>query len=143
VTDESSETAQSSALRATSDVLLAAIDELQDIEIQKRSVAPDDPAFLELARRVDHLATVVLEQSGRQRAMAGVTTGPTGRATTPIVDVPADAPMATILEGWRAAERRLVAANPGSEAARMAEAEAAAYREAYRRAWEVRVDRTA
>ncbi len=126
--------ANETELRATSDVLLAALDELRSVEEEKREVPPDDPRFAELAARVDHLARTVLEQSQLQRDHAD----PERPQGTAIDDIPADAPMAAILERWRAAERRREAALPGSEEALAAEADASACREAYRRAWVAR-----
>jgi hypothetical protein len=124
-------------LRATSDVLLAALDELRALEETKRTIAPDDPLFPELAAQVDHLARTILEQSGRQREMAEAPIEPE-LATTPLAEQDPARSMGTILDEWRAAERRLADAEPGSEAARAAEADATAMREAYRRAWEER-----
>lgn len=123
-------------LRATSDVLLAALDEMRAVEELKRQVPPDDPRFADLAAQVDSLARTILEHSHEQRERAESDRLP----TIPIEAIPADAPMASILERWRAAERRLEAAPPGSEEALAAEADAAVCREAYRRAWEARAD---
>ncbi len=125
---------QEAELRATSDVLLAAIDELRTVEEEKREVSPDDPSFSELAARVDHLARTVLDLSQVQREHADARVRP----SRPISEVPADLPMAAILERWRAAERQLESTTQGSEEWLTAAAEADACREAYRRAWEMR-----
>jgi hypothetical protein len=124
-------------LRATSDVLLAAIDELRDLEERKRAVAPDDPEFAALATRVDDLARTIYEQSGRQRQLAEGPMPPEV-AATPLAEQDPARSMATILDEWRAAERRLAMAPPDSDEARAAEADTIAMREAYRRAWEER-----
>jgi hypothetical protein len=126
-------------LRATSDGLMRDLEVLGTIEAQKRSLEPDDPRLVELSERVEELAARLLASSSRQRHLTetGAARVEAGAATAPdrsIEDTPR--PIPDILSEWRAAERRLEAAEPGSADALEAEAMADHLRQEYRQAYE-------
>jgi len=105
------------ALRATSDALLRDLEVLATIEEEKRSLEPGDPRLVQLAARIEEIAQRVLVGSVRQRKLTEVVsdqveTGSPDAPDGPIGDAPR--PMQVILAEWREAERRLVAADPGS-----------------------------
>jgi hypothetical protein len=130
-------------LRSTSDGILRDLEVLSAIEEQKRTLEPGDPRIVELAKRVEEVATRVLAASVRQRQLAEINKAKVdaGVATTPetsINDTPR--PIADILAGWRAAELRLEVAEPGSAETAEAEALSDQLREEYRRAFESRQD---
>lgn len=126
-------------LRATSDAVLRDLEVLGAIETQKRALEPGDPQLVELSERVEALAARLLTASTRQRRLsevgnakvqAGVPTAPEAS----IDDTPR--PIPDILSEWRAAERRLAAAEPGSSEALEADALTEHLRQEYRRAYE-------
>jgi hypothetical protein len=94
---------------------------------------------VELSERVEALATRLLDTSTRQRHLtevnvARVEAGTQSTPATSIEDTPRAIP--DILAEWRAAERRLLAAEPGSAEAIEAEALSDHLRQEYRRAYE-------
>jgi hypothetical protein len=113
-----------------SDSLLASLDRLAALEAEKRTLAVDDPRTADLAREVQQLASRVLTKSAIQReiteqAVAGAgqedaEPAATGASRPPGMDAAEILrPMrsvALILDEWRAAERRLAAATPGTPA---------------------------
>lgn len=129
-------------LRATSDSLLRALDELHDLEARKREVPTGTETFLDLARRVEELSIEVLRRTEREASLAEdmrertEAGAPTGRPINAIPD--ADRPLATILAEWRAAERTLASADPASMEASAAAADVRHLREEYRMAHERR-----
>jgi hypothetical protein len=128
-----SETAEE--LRTTSDGIVRDLEVLAAIEEQKRTLEPGDPRIVELAERVELVATRVLAGSSRERRLAEAVDVDAGVATTrepSINDTPR--PIADVLAEWRAAERRLETATPNSAEAAEAEALSNHLREEYRRA---------
>jgi len=127
------------ALRETSDALLRDLDVLVAIEEEKRTLQPGDPRLVELADRVDALAAQVLGISGHQRDLSRQATAQVEAASPAapeqsIEDTPR--PLYAILTEWRDAERRAVAATPGSAEAIEANALVARLRDEYRAAQE-------
>ena len=125
------------ALRQTSDALLRDLDVLVTIEEEKRTLDPGDPRLVELAQRIDEIAQRVLTGAGRQRdltkvANAQVAAGSPAAPDAPIEQTPRSIP--AILSEWRDAERRAVAAAPGTADAAEAGALVNRLREEYRRA---------
>jgi hypothetical protein len=53
-------------VRAGSDDLLRALDELKELESQKRAADSSTPRFHELADRVEHQARMVMEIAGQR-----------------------------------------------------------------------------
>jgi hypothetical protein len=127
-------------LRDTSDSLLRALDRMNDMESEKRSIPTGSPRFLELASRVEDLAVEVLRRTERQMSLAEDTHerrlagGGVGRPVEAIPAAPRD--LALILSEWRDAERELADANPASAEASIAAANVRRLREEYRLAHE-------
>jgi hypothetical protein len=126
-----------SALRATSDALLADLEALEELEREKRNLQPDDPQLVDHARKVESIARRLLGQSVRQRELTSVASD---MATSGHPDTPRQTIEATpreihqILADWRDAERRARDAEPGSVEAEAANADVERYREEYRAA---------
>jgi hypothetical protein len=125
------------ALRRTSDALLRDLETLIQLEEEKRTIAPGDPALVDLAARIELIAKRVLSSSTSQRAQtqliqelaeAGSPAVPDG----PIEETPRS--IEAILAAWRQAERQLDSAEPGSAEAKEAELLVDRLREEYRHA---------
>src|SRR5687768_4699974 len=113
--DKVSETA--SALRATSDALLADLEALEELERKKRELEPDDPQLVDAARKVETIARRLLGQSVRQRELTAVVTDlvQAGHPEAPQHSIEATPrEIHQILAEWRDAERRSQDAAPGS-----------------------------
>lgn len=129
-----------SALRATSDALLTDLEVLEQLEREKRELAPDDPALVEKARKVETIARRLLGQSVRQRELTATATE---MASEGHPDAPSQSIAATpreihlILADWRDAERRARDAAQGSGDAEAAAADLERFREEYRAAHEL------
>jgi hypothetical protein len=129
-------------LRDTSDSLLRALDQMNDLEVEKRAVPTGSTHFVDLARRIEDLAVEVLRRTERQATLAEDTKarhdagGGLGR---PVEEISGKArEMSQILSEWRNAERALAVANPGSPDASVAAANVRRLREEYRLAHERR-----
>ena len=125
------------ALRETSDALLRDLDVLVTIEEEKRSLEPGDERLVELAGRIEEIAQRILSGSVRQHQLtqvvnAQVEAGSAHAPESSIDETPR--PIQAVLAEWREAERRALAAEPGSAEAAEADALVARCREEYRRA---------
>jgi hypothetical protein len=110
---------EAAMLRATSDGLILAINEVVARERLKRGVPPADPGFLQLAREVRIAAEVALELARKEEETARMTADEPGVGDLPAIEsVSPGRELATILEQWRAVEQRLAVAPPGSEEAK-------------------------
>jgi hypothetical protein len=128
-------------LRATSDGLVRDLDVLSALEDEKRGLEPGDSRLVQLAERIQELAARVLSGSSRQRhlteaVVAEVQADSPTAPDTSIEDAPRS--IVLILAEWRAAERRVEAAETGSAEAIEAQALSDHLREEYRQAWEAR-----
>ena len=126
-------------LRKTSDVLLANLDRLRELEMEKRRLPLDSPRLVELATEIEVLASTVLRTSDRQTDLAArITTKRTRQdsveGTTTIENLPAERDVHAVLAEWREAERRLADLPADSTDAAIAGSEIEALREEYRRA---------
>ena len=137
-------------LRDTSDSLMRALDQLHDLEERKRHLPTGSPGFVDLARRVEDLAIEVLRRTEREASLAEDTLAEDteerrdagGGLGRPISAVPAsDRQLATILNEWRDAERRLAAADATSPESSAAAADVRRLREEYRMTHEARQTR--
>jgi hypothetical protein len=113
------------ALRATSDALIADLDELARLEREKRLLALDDPRLSDLSERVEALAGRVLASTTLEQELSGAARveASAGAPSAPDQTIENTPPreIHTILDEWRAAERRAAQAAPrSSEAARAA-----------------------
>ena len=127
------------ALRATSDALLADLQALEELEHQKRELAPDDPELVTTARSVEEIARRLLGLSVRQRELTTVIKdlADVSDPRTPersIEETPRE--IHQILADWREAERRSRDAETGSAEATAAATEVDRLREEYRAAHE-------
>ena len=126
-----------SALRTTSDALLADLETLETLERQKRGLQPDDPQLVDTARKVESIARRLLGQSVRQRELTAVANdlAQSGHPDAPqgsIEQMPRE--IHQILADWRDAERRARDVEQGSAEAQAAEADVDRFREEYRAA---------
>ena len=129
------------ALRATSDELLRDLEVLLALEDEKRSIAPGDPRLVELAERIESIASRILGSSTRQRELTEhindlSNAGSSAAPDTTIDETPRS--IAEILSDWREAERQLAAAEPGSVDAAEAALQVERLRADYRRAHDER-----
>ena len=105
-------------LRAASDALMQRLDRLYELETRKRELPPDRPEFIRLAREIEDLSRALLFSSGEQVELAeqihaDVKAGDAA-ANLPIRETPPKRDAVGVLAEWRAAERRLAEAAPGS-----------------------------
>ncbi len=129
-------------LRTTSDALLRDLEVLNAIEEEKRDLQPGDARTVELATRIQEIASRLLATSARQTHLTevGRSQVEAGTAAAPAATInETPRPIAAILADWRAAERRVQAAEPGSAEAAEASALSDHLREEYRRAHDARV----
>ncbi|HET9520478.1 MAG TPA: hypothetical protein VFO73_05470 [Candidatus Limnocylindrales bacterium] len=129
------------ALRATSDELLRDLEVLSALEDEKRTIEPGDPRLVELAERIESIASRILGSSTKQRELTEQihdqsTARSAASAGAAIDDTPR--PIADILAAWREAERTLAAAEPGSVDAAEAGLQVESLRAEYRRAHDAR-----
>jgi hypothetical protein len=113
------------ALRATSDALIADLDELTRLEREKRTLVLDDPRLSDLSERIEALAARVLTSTAIEQDLseAAKVEASLEAPSAPDQTIEDTAPreIHTILDEWRAAERRAAQAAPqSSEAARAA-----------------------
>lgn len=124
-------------LRQASDEFMQRLDRLHELEVRKRELAPDEAEFVRLAREIEDLSRALLWSGSQQVELAEAVhhEAKTNDVAVdqPIRDTPPRRDAVTILADWRAAERRLAAAGPGSDEEGDARAETERLREEYRR----------
>ena len=123
-------------LRVASDTFMQRLDRLVDLETRKRELPPDKPEFVRLAREIEDLSRALLYTSGQQLELAEevhaeVKVGE-ANATLPIRETPPKRDAVAVLAEWRAAERRLAAAEAGSRDEAEARADVERFRLEYR-----------
>jgi hypothetical protein len=118
-------------LRVTSDSFLARVERLQALEEQKRELPPEQAS--DLAHEVEALTREVLEWAERQSALADKAAETPGDGV-PIAIQPPRA-LHTVLEEWRAAERRLATEEPNTAGFESARADIDRLRDEYARAY--------
>jgi hypothetical protein len=104
-------------LRAASDAIQLAVVELREIEAQKRSVEPGNEQFADLTKRVRGSAEHLLELARVEESFANGLAGASPADVAPIERVAPPHDLQQILAEWRAVERELDAAHPGSQEA--------------------------
>ena len=126
-------------LRAASDTLRTTLDRLAALEAETRTLTPHDPRLLEAADEIEALAAEVYRVARAQghisevahvMALPEAPDAPTGPFEA------ADHHLHQVLDDWRAAERELASAPPGSAQAADARLRARELRGEYRRAYE-------
>jgi hypothetical protein len=124
-----------SELRVMSDAFLARLDRLHELESEKRLLTPGSDRMVGLAAEIEELVRDVLQVASSQVDLAHKAEGVP--ALRPIEAVPPrEAP--EILADWRAAERRLTSADPGTADEEAARADIERLRHEYSRAFERR-----
>jgi hypothetical protein len=126
-----------SRLKATSDTLLADLEQLEALEREKRQLTPGDPRLVELATAVEEVARRLLGASVHQRELSAVVNrlvehDSPAAPSDPIEETHRE--IHEILADWRLAERRLSEADPASPEALGAQADVDRFREEYRAA---------
>jgi hypothetical protein len=128
-------------LHATSDAVLANLDRLRALEMEKRQLPIGSPRLVDLANEIEQLAATVLGATDLQtdlakEAAAQVRKGDLAPDAT--IESMADAPrdVHTVLAEWRDAERRLGEVEVGSAEAGQLHEQIEALRKEYRRAHE-------
>jgi hypothetical protein len=107
-------------LRGASDAILLLVGEVEQLERHKRGVEPGDARFDELASAVRVAAQALSDFTREEEAWAREADARGAYAT--ITDSQSGPQLASILDRWRAVERNLAAAVPGSpEAERLFE----------------------
>lgn len=105
-------------LRATSDQILLAIDEVSILERQKRGVRPGNDAFVDLARDVRIAAEALLALARVEESVARDLRAEPGARRIPTIEATDPAPsLAATLTRWREVERQIADAKPGSDEA--------------------------
>ena len=135
--DDQSPQEHAAGLRRASDEFMQRLDRLYELESRKRELPPDQPEFVRLAREIEDLARALLFSGGQQVELAEEVHADIKQGETivdqPIRDTPPRRDAVMVLAEWRAAERRLAAAGPGSTDEASARAEVDHLREEYRR----------
>jgi len=103
-------------LRSASDAILVLLGEVEQLELHKRGVRPGDPRFAELAKEVRNTASALADFAKEELTYADDATATDCRLPT-ITDSPTPATLREILSRWRAVERQLAEAEPGTPAA--------------------------
>ena len=136
-TDDSAQHAHAADLRRASDEFMQRLDRLHELETRKRELPPDQPEFVRLAREIEDLARALLYSGGKQVDLAEEVhqeqKTSSVKVDLPIRETPPKRDAVAILSEWRAAERRLAAAGPGSKDEREARADSERLRDEYRR----------
>ena len=136
-TDDSAQHAHAADLRRASDEFRQRLDRLHELETRKRELPPDQPEFVRLAREIEDLARALLYSGGKQVDLAEEVhqeqKTSSVKVDLPIRETPPKRDAVAILSEWRAAERRLAAAGPGSKDEREARADSERLRDEYRR----------
>lgn len=126
------------ALRATSDALIADLDELSRLEREKRLLPLDDPRLSDLSERIEALAARVLTSTALEQDLteAAQVEASAKAPSAPDQTIENTTPreIHTILDEWRAAERRAAQAAPRSSEAAQAALEVQRLRLEYQRA---------
>lgn len=123
-------------LRRTSDLFMQRLDHLHVLESRKRELPPDGTEFSRLAHEIEDLARALLQTGGHQVALAEEIRDQAIRdhfSNDDLNGAPLGRGAVAILDDWRAAERRLLPAESGTEEAAHARAAVERLRGEYRR----------
>jgi len=125
-------------LRSTSDTLLATLEQLEQLETEKRTLPPDSERFQKLAREIERLAAVVFAESHDQQQLGKRSqelSQRQGVALGAIDDMTPTRDVSVILGEWRAAERAFSTAEQDTSERAQAAADIKRLREEYQRAY--------
>jgi uncharacterized protein YhaN len=124
-------------LRAASDAILLLLTETSQLERHKRKIPPGEARFDEIAKSVRAVAQALAEFTEFEAQWARTATD--GRTDLDSIDASATTPaLASILDRWRAIERQLDEAEPGTPEAAALFAEFERVRAEYMAAFEAR-----
>jgi hypothetical protein len=133
-------------LHATSDALLANLDRLRELEMEKRRTPLESPRLVELSEEVERLAAIVLGASDVQSDLARLagTLVETGElsGTTSIESMADTRDVHAVLADWRDTERRMSEVEGGTPEATKLRARIEVLRAEYRRAHEAAANRS-
>ena len=118
-------------LRGASDAVLLLQAEVGKLELHKRAIDPGEPRFEELAAAVRTTAAALAEFSAAEEIWAQRSVPHAAGELRSITKTPAEQSLARILDRWRAIERQLDQAEPGSAEAAALFAEFQALRAEY------------
>lgn len=123
-------------LRTVSDEMLHTLDQLQRLELEKRSEAPGTVRFMRLATEIEKLAAMMFVQTSTQEKLAAQSHAATraGAELTPIEEVEPARDVSLILADWREAERRVAATAIDTAEHATAAGDVQRLRDEYRRA---------
>jgi len=100
-------------LRGASDAIMLLLSQVSQLESHKRGIVPGSPRFIELAHSVREASQALADFAREEEKWAQQ--APLDDKTAPTISRSHSAPaLADILNRWRAVERRLAAAEPGS-----------------------------
>ena len=124
-------------LRRRSDQIIEAIGRLSNLEVDKREIQPGTPEFVGTATSVKRAAQQLLDLATDEERLAErlQILRHSAKGAVPersIAEVPGARPIKVVLAEWREAERRMEA-EAGTEAERIAKADAERLREEYHR----------
>jgi hypothetical protein len=117
-------------LRAASDAILLLLTEAGQLERHKRRIPPGEARFDEMARSVRVVAQALAAFTESEEQWAKTATD--GRTDIDVIEGSTNTPaLASILDRWRAVERQLDEAEPGTPEARSLFAEFERIRDEY------------
>ena len=133
-------------LHATSDALLANLDRLRELEMEKRRTPLESPRLVELSDEIERLAATVLGASDVQADLARLAETLVDKGelagTTSIESMADTRDVHAVLADWRDTERRLAEVEGGSVEATRLRARIEVLRAEYRRAHEAAARRS-
>jgi hypothetical protein len=125
-------------LHATSDALLASLDRLRELELEKRQTPLESPRLVELSEEIERLAQSVLTASDVQTDLArlahAMVEGGQLAGTESIESMGETRDVHAVLAEWRDTERALAELEPGTPAATQLRGRIETLRAEYRRA---------
>ncbi len=125
-------------LHATSDALLASLDRLRELELEKRQTPLESPRLVELSEEIERLAQSVLTASDVQTDLArlahAMVEGGQLAGTESIESMGETREVHAVLAEWRDTERALAELEPGTPAATQLRGRIETLRAEYRRA---------
>ncbi len=126
-------------LHATSDALLASLDRLRELELEKRQTPLESPRLVELSEEIERLAQSVLTASDVQTDLArlahAMVEGGQLAGTESIESMGGETrDVHAVLAEWRDTERALAELEPGTPAATQLRGRIETLRAEYRRA---------
>lgn len=125
-------------LHATSDALLASLDRLRELELEKRQTPLESPRLVELSEEIERLAKSVLTASDVQTDLARLAHSMVEEGqlagTESIESMAETRDVHTVLAEWRDTERALAESEAGSPAATQLRGRIETLRAEYRRA---------